>query len=483
MSSYWWNALLVLFATHAVAAAAAVTASRNDPQPTRNQGPMERVDLPAELVQKHGAYCLDGSPYKYFIRRTTVVDHKHDYVLYFQGGGWCYTRESCIQRQQTYLGSSLHYPDVIHHDPTLMSTNPWTNPLFSTFNHVFLPYCDGASFTGSTKLPDPSKTGDDENDDNDNDNQDLVWFRGKHNLESVLEHTGLMQQANRVLITGCSSGGLSSYIHANPIRLHLPVGAYVKALPESGLFLFYPNNANGGGPSIYETGMRQVFELQNCTSGVNQQCIQSLPQNQHYKCMSAETSLRYTTTPLFLFQSVHDTWNMECILTAQNNQCDTIPEWVACLQHPYDDNCSMEQIQALWDMADYLLDQVLASVGPGGDRRHGAFLHSCFSHCSLEEHGDAVMKNLTVQGTSFGEALEKWWKDDHHQATFVVEDRRDGDLSPPHLRTDKKRTMAAAATNRNPHVYLPCRISANAPHECNPTCEVTRNDLAARSKP
>jgi hypothetical protein len=171
---------------------------------------LELVDIPDELITKHGAYSLDGSPYKYYIRCATEPKYQSDYVIYFQGGGWCFTAEDCQKRSLTNLGSSLNR-DPHNMGPVLLRADALVNPTFHGCNHVLLPYCDGGSFTG-----------------NQEEDVDGLWYRGIHNLQVALEHMGILQQqqkhqqqsVNKLLVTGSSAGGLANYLHADYIGVN-----------------------------------------------------------------------------------------------------------------------------------------------------------------------------------------------------------------------------------------------------------------------
>jgi hypothetical protein len=53
---------------------------------------------------KAGAVCLDGSPGGYQIRRGKPGNER--WVVFHQGGGWCYSDENCAARANMNLGSS-----------------------------------------------------------------------------------------------------------------------------------------------------------------------------------------------------------------------------------------------------------------------------------------------------------------------------------------------------------------------------------------
>ena len=95
------------------------------------------------------ARCIDGTPAGYYIRPGSG-DGINKWSIHFEGGGWCYSLSSCIQRSETVLGSSKDYPKcqlnkAFHH---YESTNKHLNPMLYNWNMVRVKYCDGTSFAG-----------------------------------------------------------------------------------------------------------------------------------------------------------------------------------------------------------------------------------------------------------------------------------------------------------------------------------------------
>ncbi len=67
-----------------------------------------------------------------------------------------------------------------------------------------------------------------------------------------------------MLLSGCSAGGLSTYLHADYVASLLPASVTTfKAAPVSGFFLDHPNL---NGVAVYPTQMKNVFAMQNCSN-------------------------------------------------------------------------------------------------------------------------------------------------------------------------------------------------------------------------
>ena len=174
------------------------------PPPPRAAGAMTVKVVAPGTVAAHGAKCLDGTPPAYTIRNGTGTNASR-FVVFLEGGGWCFSVSDCEGRRGGGLGSSSGYiPGHTSRDlGGVMAISNTTNPDFYTYTMVFVHYCDGSSM--SSFRPEPIKTskGDD------------MWFRGKANLAAVLDE--LKQDhgfgaASEVILSGGSAGGLAVYV-------------------------------------------------------------------------------------------------------------------------------------------------------------------------------------------------------------------------------------------------------------------------------
>ena len=188
---------------------------------TPPEQPLVRVNLTAGL-QTFNARCLDGSPPALYVRPG---DSR--FVVYFQGGGWCYSHGDCARRSKGPLGSSLQYPATKLGSALggILSPDPQANAEFAAATAVWVPYCDGGSYSGDSAEA----------------TSDGLWFRGRANMRAVvselLENHGLAS-ASLVLIDGGSAGGLTTLLHADFFGSLLPadVATRFAAIGDAGWF-------------------------------------------------------------------------------------------------------------------------------------------------------------------------------------------------------------------------------------------------------
>merc|ERR1711991_316111 len=277
---------------------------------------------------------------------------------------------------------------------------------FGDFSKVLLPYCDGASFTGNRATPVTV-------------NGTTLHFGGKRILTQILKvlmgEPYNLGTAKEVLLTGCSAGGLATYLNADYVASLLPpsVERY-KAAPISGFFLDVPSLTS---VPVYPDEMRYVYHMQNCS--VNAACVAAHAASPA-DCMFAEHSVAHIATPLFVQNSAYDSWQLNNIFLPQ------VSGWGACIHQV--DNCTSQQIRVL--NADWQTAFVRRVVQPDWFWRNttGCFLHSVISHC-LGDHdwnGPLRIDNVTV-----AQAWWNWYAD-------------------------------ATATNR----HVGCTLNEKAPHQC-----------------
>jgi hypothetical protein len=111
------------------------------------------VKVPLDLARFPTAVCNDGSPGAYYITeakgRKGRAAAQDVWLIFLQGGGWCWDAASCAARNANEPGlmSSDAYPPT--RDATgIFSPDPALSP-FATANKVYVPYCSSDAFVGN----------------------------------------------------------------------------------------------------------------------------------------------------------------------------------------------------------------------------------------------------------------------------------------------------------------------------------------------
>lgn len=250
--------------------------------------------------------CLDGSPYGYYYVPSKTKSTK--WTISISGGGWCYNEDLCLSRASTDLGSSKNWKAagcgcMNIRDNALPSDK---DPIDHDCNCIYMPYGDGASFSGyrADPWPVPNSPG------------STLYFRGIKNLDATIQQafTLGMDKATDVVLTGGSAGGLSTFLHldrlANSLKQVAP-SVKVRGAPVVGYFLDHDNVKHDS--NNYTAWMKYIYHMQNLTfgsdGGLTASCGSKYPQAPHYCFMSPHMN-QVIQTPFFVFNSKFDSWQL-----------------------------------------------------------------------------------------------------------------------------------------------------------------------------
>jgi hypothetical protein len=327
--------------------------------------PAQIVYLTAEAAAT-GAVCLDGSPAAYYFRAEA---ESTKFYIHQEGGGWCSSDEDCGSRSKTALGSSKGYAASMNLGGGYFSNDPTVSPMMFNWTKIFLPYCDGGSQTGDFE-PSVSTT------------KGTIYFRGHRILVAMQANllanaTVGLAQATDLVISGCSAGGLSTFLHADSWAAALPADATVVAMPDSGFFLDY--NATNVAFS-YEDLMRWVYTRMNATASVYAPACGAANSADPALCIFSEYVSRTMSTPTFPLQSQYDSWQVGNDLFAKSGDKSAINAYGALLTARVETD--------------------LLAAAPA---KHGVFLDSCYHHCGNEFNA------VTVDGMSQATAMQAWY--------------------------------------------------------------------------
>jgi hypothetical protein len=236
--------------------------------------------------EPEGAVCANGSQYKYFINFSETSDNV---VIFFEGGGLCWNYDDCANGRpfntecikepegtecirDDYPSVYLHLDEleplsalteplgVVNGDVPvdlaypMLSSNPAINPM-ADWNKVFITYCTGDTYLGNVvrTYVDPEGVGPD------------VEFhhKGHQNTLLVIEDLNRMfQRVPRMMVSGCSAGGLGSLTNYAFLRDGMDGAENAYLISDSGPV--YPSTLLDGEPShstaLYER-VRTVWDV------------------------------------------------------------------------------------------------------------------------------------------------------------------------------------------------------------------------------
>merc|ERR1712166_141361 len=326
---------------------------------------------------KTGALCLDGSPGAYY-HLPGSGSGADKWYIHHQGGGWCESLDDCLGRSKTDLGSSKRYPATADLGGGYFSTDASQNPLMYNWNHVFMRYCDGGSFSGNNLTTEVYK------------GTTLHW-RGMHVREAIaadlFTNRGLAK-ATDLVVSGCSAGGLATYLHTDQwcdaLHTKNPQAKCV-GLPDSGFFLDFQDPTATCSPESlvtpllgrtvdgdYHCGLKWTFDIQNATAGVNSDCI-AAHSGDEWRCMFAEHSSERIHSPMFAMQSQYDSWQTGHVQGHASTQI----------------------------MGNNITSRIQSDL-MAHNNESGAFLDSCHHHCG-------AWNTIRIDGDLVSVAIQKWY--------------------------------------------------------------------------
>ena len=212
-----------------------------------------------------------------------------------------------------------------------------------------------------------------------------------------------MRDATELVVSGGSAGGLATYLHADRFRDALLSssgnsggggggggGARVTAMPHSGFFPDYELKGAEAGTQKghFHSGQKWVFEAMNATGSLNAACVEALsPRGEAWKCIFAEHTAPFISTPVFALQSQYDRWTSGSEFGASSQDVAMIREQGSLV-------------------SGLVQSSLLSSAA------NGAFLDSCHHHMGGWD-------SIIIDGMSMKDAFAAWYADPGGRRVWV----------------------------------------------------------------
>ena len=342
-------------------------AAITSPQPL---GEMTAVKLTPGQADQHGAKCLDGTPPAFRYRRGTGANASR-FIVFLEGGGWCFGAAECAGRAKSSIGTSDNFENCTDMGG-VMSINATENPDFHTWTMVFVHYCDGASFTSGRPAALPFASAP----------HGQLWFRGRANLNAVFDvllNSYGMAKADALVLSGGSAGGLAVYLnidHVAQLMRKAAPQARVVGFPDAG---YFADLATAQNTSDY--WYREQFQYADATAwnstasgGTNEACLTAMASaaasagvknDQAWRCLMAEYVTDFIETPLYVMNGAFDVYQVQNILR------------VGCVPQA----CTAAQLDAISGYRKAFISQSLKHLtARAGKVGHGAYIPSCLIH-------------------------------------------------------------------------------------------------------
>ena len=261
-----------------------------------------------------GTHCLDGSPGAYYLRPplSPSPPASSPFVIFHEGGGWCYGDANCYSRSLSDLGSSKNYPDLppnrLPSGVSYEGAALFTSPAFATATIAYAKYCTGDSLTGMNFTVTMW-------------NNTRLYYQGRLMLDALfasLMPRGLSTAA-AVLYAGCSAGALTAYSHIDYLASLLPSTTMVVGLADAMYALHVPSFP--GGEPFFAGMVEWGFTAFNSSASVNQDCLAHYGMARGAECMFGGQVAPFIKAPMLIVNSKHDTWQEVTILELNTTHC------------------------------------------------------------------------------------------------------------------------------------------------------------------
>ncbi|KAH0648361.1 hypothetical protein KY285_033609 [Solanum tuberosum] len=329
-----------------------------------------------------GAVCLDGSPPAYHVDRGHGTGLR-SWIIYLDGGGWCNNISDCLNRSTKFLGSTMKMNQQGFFGGILHNTSK-ENPEFHNWNRVRVKYCDGASFTGDVEQVNP---------------ETKLYFRGARIFKAIMEdlwNKG-MKNAENAILTGTSAGGLATILNCDKFKSLLPESARVKCVASAGFFI---DGKTINGTSHIQEMYQEIVNLHGSAKNLPLACTSAMEPS---LCFFPQNVVSYVQTPLFIINSVYDSWQINNTLVP--SYLDPQHAWKDCINNI--SSCTSSQLIIIQAFGVEFL-KIFGGLPPCFTR--GYFLTSCYSH------GDILSTSYWYNTTSprllsktIAEAVGDWY--------------------------------------------------------------------------
>ncbi|NP_001346598.1 Pectin acetylesterase 9 isoform 1 [Zea mays] len=349
----------------------------------------ERLTVPMTIVAgaaSAGAVCLDGSPPAYHLHGGSGAGAR-SWLLQFEGGGWCNDVRSCAERAGTRRGSTRLMAKAESFSG-ILSNRPAMNPDFYNWNRVKLRYCDGGSFMGDSAVYINSSS--------------VLYFSGQRIWDAIvadLLRKGLAR-ADKVLLSGCSAGGLATFFHCDGLKQRLGAAATVKCLSDAGFFL---DLSDISGSNTIRQFFSSLVSLQGIQKNLNMDCLSSTSTDNAYLCFFPQFALANIRTPFFILNSAYDVYQFHHILVPPSS--DPGGHWSRCKSDP--GGCNATQIATLQGLRSGMLTSLRQFKSKP---EAGMFINSCFAHCQSELQDTWFAPNSpSIDNKKIAEVVGDWY--------------------------------------------------------------------------
>jgi len=306
------------------------------------------------------ALCNDGSPagFYYAPPEAGLAEDPPVWVLYQQGGNWCWDDESCRSRSAGYT-SSTNWPSEYTGGGIFEEGR-----LGASAHRIYLRYCTSDGYLGNRTGP-------------------LGWhFRGRPVVTAVIEEMAALGmgsvQGTRLIYGGCSAGARGAYYNIDWLQTLLPSTVSLRGYFDSPLWIELDPVPLLGSSTSLRAQCEAIAALHG--DALDEKCVQAY--GEPWRCLLAESSLSLVETPSLVFAHQDDSFQIGVGIGSR---------WVLW-------------IPSAWTWWTQLRARTIEAL-KALPSRHAVFSYACYGHCVSTSNN---YNTRQVQGQTLQDAVEQF---------------------------------------------------------------------------
>jgi len=271
-------------------------------------------------------------------------------------------------------------------DLTLVESTALVGADFYNWNRVKVRYCDGASYFGDVE---------------DEIQEYQIYFRGQRIWQAIMHDLLVkgMDKADQGLLSGCSAGGLASFLHCDNFQELFSKNAKVKCLGDAGFFV---DMKDISGAYHIRSFYNEVVTTQEIVNRLPKSCTSQMDPT---RCFFPQYLLPSIQTPVFVLNAAYDSWQIQNILAPAI--ADPHGHWKKCKWNIKD--CTPSQLAILQEFRTQMLNALQVF---NDSRSGGMFINSCFTHCQTEMQVTWFSPNSPrLNNKTIAEVVGDWYFD------------------------------------------------------------------------
>lgn len=238
----------------------------------------------------------------FYFAPASSVHGTAEWVIYLEGGGWCYSAATCLARRSANPGliSSNQWPETLRLSG-MFDRDPRRNP-FAGVNLVFVGYCSSDAWVGDGVGTDGVN----------------YQFRGQAILQALvtqlLNPAFSLTTAKGVVMAGCSEGARGVMANIDALVPLFPGGVQVRAVLDSPYELDVAPLLPADAATSLQNQTMAALTYVNASGALGKWCGAQYGETEPWKCLFGEYRLAFLESRYLASFSQFDSWQVPLLV-------------------------------------------------------------------------------------------------------------------------------------------------------------------------